>query len=520
VYMTQGLHRAAQLKPHAVATIFGDRRRSWRQVCDRVARLAALLVAQGLKPGDRVAVIALNSDRYIEIYYAVWWAGGVIVPGNMRWALAEHIFGLRDSGAELLLVDKAFAGLAASLKDACPIRSVLFFDDGPAPPGTIEVEALIASTSPMADTCSQDDALAALFYTGGTTGRSKGVMLTHRSLTTSYLCGAALMSRSEDQIFLHSAPMFHIGDAGRIIGTTIMGGTHVAVPFFSPENVCRVIEAERITDVLLIPTMFNMLREYASDHRVDLSSVGLVAYGAAPITETQLRQAMELFPNAEFCQGYGLTELSPNGTFLLPEFHKPSANGKSYLRSIGRVIVGSDLKIVDGEMNERPRGDVGEIVVRGPGVMAGYWNQPELTRKALVDGWLRTGDAAYMDDDGFVFLVDRMKDMIVSGGENIYSAEIENALSSHVDIVECAVIGIPHEKWGETVHAVVRLSAGAVTSADEIIAHCQAQIARYKCPRSVEFRTEPLPLSGAGKILKTELRKPYWGDGNPSGNSV
>jgi len=516
--MTQGVHRAAQIKPDAIATIFGERKRSWGAFQDRVARLAAVLVSQGLQPGDRVAAIMQNSDRYIELYYAVWWAGGVIVPGNTRWAVAEHAYALQDSGAELLVADRVFAGLAASLTQAAPVRSVLFLDDGDAPVGTIEVEALIGSTSPMADACSQDNALAALFYTGGTTGRSKGVMLTHQSLITSYLCGAALNPSSENQIFLHSAPMFHIGDAGRIIGTTIMGGTHVTVPFFSPENVCRVIESEKVTDLLLVPTMLSMLREYADAHPVDLSSVGLVAYGAAPITETQLLQAMEMFPNAAFFQGYGMTEMSPSVTFLTPEFHKTSPAGKSYLRSIGRAIVGVDVKVVDEQMVEKPRGAVGEIAVRGPGLMAGYWKQPELTRKAVIDGWLLTGDAGYMDEEGFVFLVDRMKDMIVSGAENIYSAEIENALSSHADIVECAVIGIPDEKWGETVHAVVRLTAGAVTSAEEIIAHCQAQIARYKCPRSVEFRTEPLPLSGAGKILKTELRKPYWGDGNPPGN--
>lgn len=510
MHMTQGVHRAAQIKPNATATVFGERRRSWREFQDRVARLAAVLVAQGLQAGDRVAAIMQNSDRYIELYYATWWAGGVIVPGNTRWAVGEHVHALHDSGAELLFLDKAFSALAKPLEEGCPIGSVLYFDDGPAPDGThIEAEALIASTAPMADACSEDEALAALFYTGGTTGRSKGVMLTHRSLTASYLCGAALKSTSEDHLFLHAAPMFHIGDASRMVGTTIMGGTHVVIPFFTPERFARAVEVEGITDILLVPTMFSMLREYAGEHPVDLGSVRLVAYGAAPITETLLTQAMGMFTNAEFVGGYGLTEMSPNGSFLTHDFHKPSPEGKSYLRSIGRAIVGHDLKIVDEAMNERPRGSVGEIVIRGPGVMAGYWRQPELTSKALVDGWLRTGDAAYMDEDGFVFLVDRLKDMIVSGAENIYSAEIENALSSHADIVECAVIGIPHEKWGEAVHAVVRLRTGAATSAEDIIAHCHGQIARYKSPRSVEFRTEPLPLSGAGKILKTELRKPY-----------
>ncbi len=513
MHMTQGVHRAVRIKPNATATVFGDRKRSWRAFRDRVARLAAVLVAQGLQSGDRVAAIMQNSDRYIELYYAVWWAGGVIVPGNTRWALPEHVHALGDSGAELLFLDKAFAALAKPLEEACPIRTVLFFDDGPAPEGTIvDAERLIASTAPMDDACNKGEALAALFYTGGTTGRSKGVMLTHEGLTASFLCGAALKSQSENQIFLHSAPLFHVGGAGRVIGTTIMGGTHVTIPFFTPERFAKAVEAEGVTDVLLVPTMISMLREYASQQAVDFGSVRLVAYGAAPITEALLAQAMKMFPGAEFVQGYGLTEMSPNATFLTPEFHKPSSEGKSYLRSVGRVAAAHDLMIADENMREVPRGSVGEIVIRGPGVMAGYWHQPELTSKALVDGWLRTGDAAYMDDEGFVYLVDRLKDMIVSGGENIYSAEIENALASHADIAECAVIGIPHEKWGEAVHAVVRLNAGSAASADEIIAHCDGQIARYKLPRSVEFRTEPLPLSGAGKVLKTELRKPFWSE--------
>jgi long-chain acyl-CoA synthetase len=513
MHLTQGLHRAVQIKPDTVATVFGERRRTWRELTDRVARLAAGLVSLGLKPGDRVAPIALNSDRYIELYYAVWWAGGVIVPGNTRWALAEHIYALQDSGAEILLVDKTFAGLVAPILEACPIRSTLYLDEGPAPEGMIDVEALITATAPMADACGSGEALAALFYTGGTTGRSKGVMLSHHSLISSFLCASATVPSQEDQIVLHSPPMFHLADAAMIIAATMMGGTHVVVPFFSPENVARAIEKERVTDIVLVPTMFGMMREYADSHPVDLLSVRKVAYGASPISETLLRQAMAMFPNAEFRQAYGQTELSPTATLLTPAFHHPQPDGKSYLRSAGRAIVGVDVIIAGDGLDERPRGEVGEIVVRSPGAMLGYWNQPELTRQTLVDGWVRTGDAGYMDEDGFVFLVDRVKDMIVSGGENIYSAEVENALSAHPGVAECAVIGVPDDKWGERVHAIVRLKADAQASAEAIIAHCHTLIAGYKCPRSVEFRDEPLPLSGAGKILKTELRKAYWAEG-------
>ncbi len=512
--LTQGLHRAVQQKPDAPATVFGARRRTWREVRDRVTRLAAGLVSLGLKPGDRVAPIALNSDRYVELYFAVWWAGGVIVPGNTRWAPAEHIYALNDSGASILLVDKAFAALTGPIAEACPnIRSTIYLDDGPAPPGSVDVEELIAQMAPMADACGCHDELCALFYTGGTTGRSKGVMLSHRSLISSFLCSTATMPTREDAIFLHSPPMFHLADAAMVIGITMVGGTHVIIPAFSPQGVAEAIAAERVTDIVLVPTMFSMMYEYTVANPVDFSSVRKVAYGASPISEALLRRAMEMFPNADFRQAYGQTELSPVATILTPEFHRAQPNGKSYLRSAGRAIVGVDVMIADEALNERSLGEVGEIVVRSPGAMLGYWNMPELTAQTLVGGWLRTGDAGYMDEEGFVYLVDRVKDMIVSGGENVFSAEVENAISAHPHVVECAVIGAPDETWGERVHAIVRLRGEVGLTPDELIAHCRTLIASYKCPRSVEFRTEPLPLSGAGKILKTELRKPFWPDG-------
>ena len=270
----------------------------------------------------------------------------------------------------------------------------------------------------------------------------------------------------------------------------------------------KAIAAEKVTDFLLVPTMLAMLCEYADSHPVDLESVQFVAYGAAPISETLQRRIMKLLPNADFCQGYGQTETACFATFLTPEFNRPAADGY-YLRSVGRALVGFDVKIVDDGMNEQPRGVAGEIAVRGPSTMLGYWKQPELTEQTLVNGWVRTGDAGHMDDDGFVFLGDRLKDIIVSGAENVYSVEVENTLLEHPDVAECAVIGVPDEKWGERVHAVVRLKPGAGSSGDDLIAHCRAHIARYKCPRSVEFRSEPLPLSATGKVLKNELRKAY-----------
>lgn len=510
MYLTQGLHRSAQINPDGVATIFGARRRSWAEVKDRVARFASALLALGLQRGDRVAVIAMNSDYYLETYYAVAWAGGVIVPGNVRWAVPEHIHAMQDSGARFLLVDKTFAGLVAPIAAACDLRATIFIDDGAAPEGTVGIQALIENAEPVEDGCGEGDDLAGLFYTGGTTGRSKGVMLSHRSLISNFLCANAMVPYRDDPIFLHSPPMFHLADAAAIIGVTMVGGTHVIVPFFSPESVVKAIEETRVTALVLVPTMFGMLRDHLATHPADLTSVLQIKYGASPISETLLRDAMAMFPNAEFMQAYGQTELSPCATILEPRFHKARADGKTWLRSAGRAIFGVEVKIVDEAMKECAYGQVGEIAVRSPGAMLGYWNQPELTRQTIVDGWLRSGDAGYMDDEGFVYLVDRVKDMIVSGGENVFSAEVENALSAHAAVAECAVIGVPDEKWGERVHAIVRLKGGASATPDDLIAHCKTLIAGYKCPRSAEIRSEPLPLSGAGKILKGELRKPYW----------
>lgn len=514
MYLTQGLHRAVQLKGDACATIMGGRRRTWREHRDRVARLAAGLVSLGLQRGDRVTVISLNSDWYIETYMAVWWAGGVIVPANTRWAPAEHIYAFRDSGSRFLVVDETFAKLVGPIAAECDIAATVYLGDGDVPEGLVAAEALIEANPPMADACGHDDELAGLFYTGGTTGRSKGVMLSHRSLLFSAMSTRATVPAKDGAIFLHSPPMFHLADAAMIITMTMTGGTHVVVPFFSPENVAGAVAAAGVTEIVLVPTMFGMMAEYASTREVDLSSVRSVTYGASPISEALLKQAMDLFPNAQFMQCYGQTELSPVATLLAPEFHQPSASGKSYLRSAGRAMVGVDIRIAGEDLEAVAQGQVGEILVRSPGAMLGYWNQPELTRQTLVDGWIRTGDAGYMDEEGFVYLVDRVKDMIVSGGENVFSAEVENALAAHPAVAECAVIGVPDDTWGERVHAIVRLRAGETAASEDLIAHARTLIAGYKCPRSIELRAEPLPLSGAGKILKTELRKPYWPEGS------
>jgi len=511
MYLTQALHRAVQQKPDRIAVKFGERQQTFRQFADRVARLAGALQSLGMRAGDRVAMLALNSDRYLEYQMAVPWGGGVLNPCNTRWSAAEILYSLDDSGSTILLVDDAFRPLAEAIRqDAATLREVVYCGDGEVPAGMHGYEALIASALPVPDAVRRGDDLLGIFYTGGTTGFPKGVMLSHTNL-----CSAGLATHSEGAAtpggsYLHAAPMFHLADMGIAMPHWIEGNTHSVVPAFSPELVLDTLERDRVTHLLLVPTMIQMLVDHPAMRQPrDLGALRTITYGASPISEAVLDRAMAALPGVSFMQAYGMTELSPLATVLSPLYHTPEGRTLGKLRSAGRASFCTEVRIVDTQDREVPRGTVGEVVVRGPNVMQGYWNNPEQTKAALREGWMHTGDGGYMDEDGFIFVVDRVKDMIISGGENVYSAEVENALAQHPAVAACAVIGIPSAEWGESVHAVVVCRPGASVSAEELIAHCKRLIAGYKCPRSVDFR-EALPLSGAGKILKTELRKPYW----------
>ncbi|MCY1401915.1 Long-chain-fatty-acid--CoA ligase [compost metagenome] len=371
-------------------------------------------------------------------------------------------------------------------------------------------EALLAGVAPVADAARRGDDLLGIFYTGGTTGFPKGVMLSHANL-----CSAGLALHSEGLsapggTYLHAAPMFHLADMGVAMPHWIEGNTHSIIPAFAAELTLDTLERDRVSHLLLVPTMIQMLVDHPAMRQPrDLGALRTLVYGASPISEAVLDRAMTALPGVDFVQAYGMTELSPVATILPPRYHSQEGRSLGKLRSAGRASYCTEVRIVDAEDRELPRGSVGEVVVRGPNVMQGYWNNPEQTAAAIRGGWMHTGDGGYMDEDGFVFVVDRVKDMIISGGENVYSAEVENALAQHSAVAACAVIGIPSAEWGESVHAVVVRKPGASVAAEELIVHCKRLIAGYKCPRSVDFR-EALPLSGAGKILKTELRKPYW----------
>ncbi|UVE18654.1 long-chain fatty acid--CoA ligase [Pseudomonas sp. LS44] len=510
MHLTQGLHTSLQMTPENVATIYRGRYRTYREHGERVARLAGGLQDLGVKSGERIAMLALNSDRFQEYMLAGWWAGAVLNPVNIRWSAAEIIYSLDDCDTSVLIVDNAHLPLVEAIVAGAKRKPILIHaDDGEAPAGMLSFERLIAESAPIEDSWRGGDDLAVILYTGGTTGLPKGVMLSHANLWTSALMRMAALEPLNDTVCLNVAPLFHTAGLSRVAARVIQGEANAYVPFFEPIEVMETIQREKVAEIMLVPTMLQILLANPRFKEFDLSSLKRIAYGASPINATVLEHALAVLPQTQFYHTYGLTENSPVITINPPKNHGPEARASGLYRSAGRPLVGLTAKIVDEQGNEVPRGTVGEIICKGPTVMLGYWNKPEETAKALKDGWLYTGDAAYMDAQGYVFIVDRVKDMIISGGENVYSAEVENALAKHPAIAMCAVIGIPHDIWGEAVHAVVTLKPGAQADDDELRRHCHELIAAYKCPKSIEFR-DSLPLSGAGKILKRDLREPYW----------
>lgn len=510
MYLTQTLRRAVQTGGNKTATVFGARRQTWRQFEQRVSRLAGAFLTLGISDDDRIAILSLNSDRYVEYFYAVAWSGAAANPVNIRLAASEIAYTLEDSASKILLIDDTFAALLPVLRPLLTtVRHIVYMGDGATPEGCVNYESLIAASSPMPDANAGGDRLAGLFYTGGTTGKSKGVMLSHDNLVYNALNVVPVMGYDDSSVYLHAGPMFHLADMASTFAVTMAGATHCAVARFDVDAVLGEIERERVTHTLLVPTMVNLLVSSGKIAAHNTSSMQRLLYGASPMPEAVLLEAMRQMPAVKFTQGYGQTEASPIITALTPEHH---VVGGTKLRSAGRPAFGVDVSVLDADDREVTRGTVGEVCARGLNVMLGYWGLEQQTRETLRNGWLHTGDLGYMDEDGFVFIVDRAKDMVISGGENIFSVEVEGAIYKHPAVQECAIIGIPSDQWGEAVHAIVVPKSGARVAPTEIVEHCRGLIAGYKLPRSVEIREEPLPVSGAGKILKNELRKPFWAD--------
>lgn len=510
MHLTQALHKALREQPERDAVICGSERLTFAHFTNRVARFAGALQKLGLEPGDRVALLSLNSARSVEYMYGCWWAGAVINPVNVRWTPAEIAYSLDDCDTRILLVDAMFAPMVPALRQLSKsLTTVIFCSHGPVPEGLLDYEAVIAETEPVEDGRFGGEHLAAVMYTGGTTGKPKGVMLTHTNLYVNGLSAAAAVPRPARGVGMLVAPFFHVGGCGLALQMMQRLITQVVIPMFDEVSIFKAMQDEGVTETFLVPTMIKRLIEHPRFKEFSFPEFHTMMYGAAPIDATLLEQAMKALPGAQFGQAYGMTELAPTICVLAPADHAPGPDQARRLRSAGRPVSIAEVCILDADGRELPTGQVGEIAARGPMVMRGYWNKPAETAQALRDGWMHTGDGGYMDADGYVHVVDRIKDMIVSGGENVYSAEVENAIALHPAVSLSAVIGVPDDRWGERVHAVVMLRPGAALDETTLIEHCRVHIAGYKVPRSVEFRAE-LPLSPAGKLQKFVLREPFW----------
>ena len=512
------LERAARVKADMEATIdlkTGERR-TWADTSRRVNGVASALIALGLDRGDRVGVLMLNSARHFELWFAIPAAGLVMNDLNYRLAVEELRFICNDSGVKVLFVDATYLEVAHQLRASVPsLETIVWVGVGDDAPSDALAYDTLAATEPTALPRATSDELAAIFYTGGTTGLPKGAMLTHRNLTANahHMIAHARLTPSDR--YLHAGPQFHLADGALSYALTWAAGTHVFIPAFDPAAVVTALADERCTITLLVPTMISMVLAGGHLDNADLDALRLVIYGASPMPGELQRQAAAGF-GCGMAQAYGMTEASPLVSWLDEETHARGAAGEEphagRLRSAGSAVMGvrTEVRRDDGTLTNP--GEPGEIFVQGPNIMIGYWNRDEETAHALVDGWYRSGDVAYVDDDGYLYVVDRAKDMIISGGENIYTSEVENAVYAHPAVAEAAVFGIPHDEWGETVHVEVVLKPGAELTADELVADCRTRIAGYKLPRSVAIRPadRPLPKSGAGKILKRDLREPYW----------
>jgi acyl-CoA synthetase (AMP-forming)/AMP-acid ligase II len=489
----------------------GDWHATYEQHGDRVLRLADSMKRHlGLERGDRFAVLSANSHQYLELYHAGFLGAGVVNPLNLRLAGQELQFILADSGTTVVFVDSWFADHFHRAVDAVrgelPIRHVVLIGDADVP-HDMRYEDLVGAGSPVVPDEPEEDDPAVLMYTGGTTGLPKGVLLDQRAeMLNGYHIGMVL-GYDEHRVYLHQTPMFHAASMGGILFIPASGGTSVLVPFFDPGPVMAAIEAYEVNWTTMVPTMIAMVMDHPEFRPERLASLRDLVYGASPMPKAILERIMKAWPDLGLTQGYGMTESSSVLTLLTAEDHR---RGGDILRSAGRPVPGTVLEVRDPSGRAVGPGVTGEICARAGNLMREYWHRPEQTADALGDGWYHTGDAGYVDAEGYVYLVDRVKDMIVTGGENVYSTEVENALSTHPAVAQVAVIGIPHDTWGEQVHAIVVIRADAEVTEEDLRDHARQTIAGYKVPKSFEFRDEPLPLSGALKILKRDLRAAYW----------
>jgi acyl-CoA synthetase (AMP-forming)/AMP-acid ligase II len=505
------MKRSARLFPDVVAVHDGRARRTFAELALRASHLAAGLKTTGLGVGDRVAIVARNRVEYVELYFALAELGAVAVPINWRLRSHEMAYIISDSRARAIFAEEEFhAPLEAEL-DTCPSLERFVSLDG-ARGDWDDYEACIGPEAHSPTPPDHDlDGIAVQMYTSGTTGLPKGAMLSHRNvyaLLGSWLLDMPLEPRVSR--FLQVTPLFHVGAFLMVMSTVASGASLRLMEEFLPGPALEILVHERITHALFVPAMVQWLLAEPGVEQLVFPELRLVVYGAAPMPVPLLERAMERF-HCGFLQGYGLTETVGVLTTLRPEDHILPSGGElsSRLASAGRPVLCCEMRVVDSAGAEVAPGEVGEIVARGTHISPGYFEQPEATAEAMRGGWFHTGDLGTVDEEGYFTIVDRLKDMILVAGENVYSSEVELLLREHEAVADAAVIGIPHELWGEEVLALVALESQAQVSERELIQHCRAKLARFKCPTRVELRDE-IPRNPAGKIPKHELRAPYW----------
>lgn len=504
---TNQLARHALMQPDAPALRFLGETTTWGELDRRVSALAGALHQRGVGFGDRVLVLMLNRTEFIEAVLATNKLGAIAVPVNFRMTPDEIAFLVSDCQAAVVITEAVLAGVATAVRDLDATLATVISAGGGSGDDILDYDEVLAENAPCPPVDVPNDAPALIMYTSGTTGRPKGAVLTHTNLTGQVM--TLLFTNGADinhDIGFIGVPFFHIAGVGSIVSGLLLGRPTVLYPVgaFDPNELLDVLEAEKVTGIFLVPAQWQAVCA-AQRARPRELKLRFLSWGAAPASDTLLREMAETFPGAQILAAFGQTEMSPVTCMLLGD------DALRKLGSVGRVIPTVSARIVDEDMNDVPVGQVGEIVYRAPTLMAGYWNNPKATAEAFAGGWFHSGDLVRQDDEGYIWVVDRKKDMIISGGENIYCAEVENALAAHPDIVEVAVIGRPHEKWGEVpvAVAVLRSSLGAAPGVGLTLPDLEQflteRLARYKHPKVLEI-VEALPRNPAGKVLKTELR--------------
>jgi fatty-acyl-CoA synthase len=510
------LYRAVDLYGKKTGVVSGPSSFTYAQFGERCERLAAGLLSEGIRPGDRIAYLSFNNHQLLEGYYGPPLVRAIAMPLNVRLQPAELTTILCHASATMLVFESEFAPLVQELRKTCPsIRRYVAIDQPVSQADFYLEDLLTRDRISRPDIFSFDEnEIAELFYTSGSTGTPKGVTLSHRTLYMHALGILSTFSCKDTDVELHTIPLFHANGWGRPQSITMKGGKHVMVRRFEPASVLRIIQEEKATAMTLVPTMANALLNCPELGKFDTSSMRVITTGGAASSPELIARLEQAF-HCEVCSGYGLTETAPVATTAQTKSSVVCADETerlSRLAAAGWPLVGTEVHVADAEMHDVPRDmeTVGEVVVCGDNVMDGYYREADATKTAITNNWLRTGDMAVWDEENYIYIVDRKKDIIISGGENISSIEVEKAIFAHPAVLECAVVSAPDPQWGEIPVAIVVLKPGLQLSEEQLLVSLKPRLAKYKMPRLVKFVEGPLPKTGTGKMLKRELREAFW----------